>query len=372
MQVIAEDGYLKTADLRFNRYSVDLHAGKTFDALMTNPADPGYIPLYDRRLYLSNAAQAPGGMMAYLQVGEPNPMLTVATDGGTGTGKVAAESLPGGIHCDSSVPGSDCAQDYLADTQIKLVGHPNPGSLLRLPPNGWAGCDDVTAANDCLVTMSGAKDVTASFQAFSAAQLITPNGGESLPSGGFYTVRWGAPASAVKFRLMYSLNGGTSWALISNNITGNSYNWAVPTVRGNKTNVWLHLRGYRANGTVVSSDKSNARFSIDVLTVTAPALGGSCSSGVGAFCPITWVTNGAAGIVKTIVIEYTKNAGKTWLPVTTINNTGGLYDTGGTFNWDIEPAVLSNFPNSYVKITLKDVAGNVIARDVTGKFTITP
>ena len=48
---------------------MDLHAGKTFDALLTNPA-AGYIPLYDRRLYLSNAAQAPGGMLAYLEVAD--------------------------------------------------------------------------------------------------------------------------------------------------------------------------------------------------------------------------------------------------------------------------------------------------------------
>ena len=373
MQVIAEDGYLKAANLRFNRYSVDLHAGKTFDALLTTPA-AGYIALYDRRLYLSNAAQAPGGMLTYLEVGGPGPnTLNVITNGGTGTGRVTAESLPGGIYCDSSVAGSDCTEAYLAGTEVKLVGYPNPGSLLRQPPDGWTGCDWVTAANECIVTMSEAKNVTANFQTFAAVQLITPNGGESVPSGKFYTVRWGAPANAVKFRLRYSVDGGTTWLMIKKDITGHSFNWAVPPVRGNKTNSKVQVTGYNANDVVVGSDVSNAPFSIDVVTVTSPAAGSSWSSGVGQLAvPITWILNPAAGVVKTIVIEYSKNNGTTWLPVTTLDNSGGLYNTGGTYNWQIEPTVPSNKPSSFVRVTLKDAGGNVIARDRSGKFTITP
>lgn len=166
MQVIAEDGYVKATNLRFNRYSVDLHAEKTFDALLTNPAAAGYIPVYDRRLYLSNAAEVPGGMMAYLEVGGPGGnLLTVATNGGTGTGTVKAVSLPGGIYCDSSIAGSDCTQDYFAGIVLKLIGHGNANSTLSPIPNGWTGCDSVTAANECVVAMTGAKNVTASFVA---------------------------------------------------------------------------------------------------------------------------------------------------------------------------------------------------------------
>jgi hypothetical protein len=310
-------------------------------------------------------------MLTYLEVGGPGPnTLTVATNGGSGSGKVAAESLPGGIYCDSGVAGSDCTQSYLADTQLKLVGYPNPGSLL----NGWGvTCDFVTASNECIVTMSEAKNVVANFKAFAAMQLITPNGGGSIAAGSLYPVTWGAPANAVKFRLRYSLNGGTTWILINNNITGNSYNWAVPTVRGNKTNVKVQVTGFNANGVAIGSDVSNASFSINVVAVTSPAAGSSWSSGVGqAFVPVTWVTNGAAGIVKTIVIQYSKNNGVTWLPVTTLDNAGGLYDTGGTFNWQIEPTVNGAKPNSFVRVTLKDAAGNVFARDKSGKFKITP
>jgi hypothetical protein len=210
MRVIAEDGYLKPAVLRpgdgsLNRYSVDLHAGKTFDALLTNPT-AGYIPLYDRRLYLSNAAKAPGGMLTYLQVGSTNPLLTVATSGGTGTGTVAAESLPGGIYCNSAVVGSDCTQDYLAGTELKLVGLPDAGSSLAPSPGGWTGCDSVTAANECLVTMSAAKNVTAAFVGGAVGGGITltsPNGGEVVQRGQTLTVNWsynGTPGTRVRIQ----------------------------------------------------------------------------------------------------------------------------------------------------------------------------
>jgi len=378
MQVIAEDSYLKPDNLRFNRYSVDLHAGKTFDALLTNPA-AGYIPLYDRRLYLSNAAQAPGGMLTYLEVAaETQQTLTVSTSvAPNGTGKVVVESLPGGIFCDSSIiapalGATDCTQDYNTGTQVKLVAYPNPGSLLRQGPNGWTGCDTVTPDNECLVTMTAVKNVTANFQDFNAVRLITPNGGESVPSGSFYTVTWGAPANAVKFRLRYSIDGGNTWLMINKNITGNSFNWAVPTIRGNKRNAKVQVTGYRANGDVVGSDVSNAVFSINVVTVTSPVRGETWSSGVGQLAvPITWVSNPAAGVVRTIVIEYSKNDGAKWLPVTTLDNTGGQYNAGGTYSWQIEPTVPEAKPNSFVRVTLKDAGGNVIATDKSGKFTIT-
>jgi FtsP/CotA-like multicopper oxidase with cupredoxin domain len=195
MQVIAEDGYLKAANLRFNRYSVDLHAGKTFDALLTNPAAAGYIPLYDRRLYLSNASQAPGGMMTYLEVGGPGGnLLTVATNGGTGTGKVKAVTMPGGIFCDSSVVGSDCTQEYFAGTQVKLVAEANQGSQLNPSPNGWTGCDSLTLANECLITMTGAKNVTANFTLASPTPstnltLKRPNKGKVKKSK-LYKIKW--------------------------------------------------------------------------------------------------------------------------------------------------------------------------------------
>lgn len=376
MQIIAEDAFLKPANLRFNRYSIDLHAGKTFDALITNP-QAGYIPIYDRRLYLSNSTQVPGGMLAYLEVTDgAQHTLTVATNGGTGTGRVTVDSLPGGINCDSSIVppaigATNCTQNYNTNTELKLVGHPNPGSVLLPSPNGWTGCDSVTNTNECIVTMNSAKNITANFKEFSTLRLLTPNGGERIQAGSAYLVQWGAPANAVTFRLRYSLDGGTTWLLIKNGITGNSYNWIVPTPGQNRKIAILQITAFNRAGKNLGSDVSDAPFNIITIRVTAPAAGDTLISGdIAPPSTISWVSGATPGLVKKIVIEYSKNNGVTWNRVKTLDNSTGLYDTGGSFSQWVIPAVASNRPDSFVRVTLKDAAGNVVATGRSGKFTI--
>jgi hypothetical protein len=390
MQVIAEDAFLKPdapENLRFIRYSVDLHAGKTFDALITNPAVAGYIPLYDRRLYLSNAAQAPGGMLAYLEVSDVTQHLLNITKSGTGTGTVAAESAPGGTYCQTSStavpPDLGCSQLYNVNTELKLVGHPNPGSILALASDGtpfdpvttlpvaWTGCDSVTDANECLVTVNGAENVTASFKAFDKVKLLTPNGGERIPAGSAYLVQWGAPANAATFKLMYSLDGGATWLLIKKGITGNTFSWIVPTPGQNRKSALLQVTAFNKAGANIGSDVANAAFTIETVTVTVPAAGDTLISGNIAFpSTITWVSNATPGLVKEIVIEYSKDNGVTWKPVANLDNSSGIYDAGGSFTqWQIK-AVPVNKPDSFVRVTLKDAAGNTVARDKSGKFKI--
>jgi hypothetical protein len=362
MQVIAEDAYLKPATLRFNRYSVDLHAGKTFDALLTNPATAGYIPLYDRRLYLSNAAQAPGGMLTYLEVGGPGPnTLTVVTNG---AGKVAAESLPGGIYCDSSLVGSDCTEDYLAGTEVKLVGHPaTPGSSFA-----WTGCDLVTAANECLVTMSGAKDVAANFQGASgsAVTLFAPNGGETLASGSTFTIRWVGPVSAVKYTLQLSLNNGRAgtWRVIATNLTTNSYDWTVPSSIGNRGACRIRVVGLNAANRAVGADVSNAPFKIEVVKVLSPNGGQSLVSG--AQETISWQTNATIIPVTSVRLFYSVNGGRTWRVITTIT-TGNP----GSYAWTV-PTVTAANGNVKVRVLLLGGTRNLGVDFSDAVFSITP
>jgi len=75
MSIIAEDGNFMTAvnaagteiPAPKQQYSVLLPPGKTMDAIMTTPATAGLIPVYDRRLNLTNGAVSPGGMLVFLQ-----------------------------------------------------------------------------------------------------------------------------------------------------------------------------------------------------------------------------------------------------------------------------------------------------------------
>jgi hypothetical protein len=77
--------------------------------------------------------------------------LTVGTTG-VGTGTVT--SSPAGIEC-----GTACAASFTHGSVVTLKGAPG---LHSLPPQ-WVGCDSVNPKDECLVTMSEAKAVTATF-----------------------------------------------------------------------------------------------------------------------------------------------------------------------------------------------------------------
>jgi FtsP/CotA-like multicopper oxidase with cupredoxin domain len=249
MTIIAEDG--NPLPFSKEQYSLLLPAGKTMDAIFT-PAAEGYVPVYDRSLNLTNVAASPGGARVYLQVGAASPTLTVTKDG-TGTGTVTAESLPGGIDC-----GLDCSEAYITGTEIRLVGTPDPGSLLT----AWseAGC---TVPGDCVVTVNADTAVTATFTKFNAIKVLAPKAGDVIPGGSTTTIWWGAPANAVKFRLRYSLNNGATWKTIASNVVGNTYSWSVPVPPSNMTRCLVKVIGFNAKGVRVGAGTSG-KFTISV------------------------------------------------------------------------------------------------------------
>ncbi len=78
--------------------------------------------------------------------------LLKANLAGSGTGTVA--SSPSGINC-----GLDCEEEYEEGTKVTLTG--TPGANTKAV--AWTGCGAVNGENKCEVTMSAAKEVTATF-----------------------------------------------------------------------------------------------------------------------------------------------------------------------------------------------------------------
>ena len=99
--------------------------------------------------------------------------LTV-TKGGTGTGTV--NSSPAGISC-----GSTCSASFTAGTQVTLTASAAAGSQFT----GWSGACSGTGS--CIVTMSAAQAVTATFGVDSSGEVVidfaAANTGSTYTSG---------------------------------------------------------------------------------------------------------------------------------------------------------------------------------------------
>jgi hypothetical protein len=197
--------------------------------------------------------------------------------------------------------------------------------------------------------------------------LLSPNGGEVIPSGSPYTIEWVAPLEAETFKLKFSSDNGATWELIEEGITGTgyeSYESDVPTFTKNKTNCLIKVVGYDASGVKVGADKSDSPFTIAVLTVTSPNGGEVVPSG-GTY-DITWETNGTESEVESVELFYSRDGGTTWKLIEE-----ALIGNPGTYEWNPVPTPAKNLKNCLVKVKALDASGNKVAVDKSdATFTI--
>ena len=98
---------------------------------------------------------------------ERHPLKVTAA--GTGTGTVT--STPVGISC-----GGTCETTFAHGEAVTLKGVAGAGAKAVV----WSGCDSVNGSNECLVTMTAAKNVTATFTATPRFTLQVTKEGEGL------------------------------------------------------------------------------------------------------------------------------------------------------------------------------------------------
>jgi hypothetical protein len=186
--------------------------------------------------------------------------------------------------------------------------------------------------------------------------LISPNGGEVVPSGSIYPVQWGAPLEMVSFNLKYSMDNGKTWKPIASEIADTSYDWDVPTPPKNKKKCFVKVIGYDVSQKKLGADKSDRPFTIEVLRVLSPNGGETLKPG-GKYT-ITWLTNGTKNPVETVKLLYTTNGGTTWKKITT------LPENPGGYTWTI-PDVPKIKSKCRVKVVVKDGKGNTVGQDVS-------
>jgi hypothetical protein len=184
-------------------------------------------------------------------------------------------------------------------------------------------------------------------------------------------ITWAAPPKAVTFTLELSLDGGATWSTIATNLTGTVYpSWTVPTPLGNKRQCLIRVTGFDAGNAVVSSDRSDAGFTIEVVKLTFPD--GVPPPAVQSFTTgdpitITWTTVATKRPVDSVKLFYTLNNGTTWISIP-----GVPPGNPGSFAWTAPP-VPATRPKSRVKVVLKDIDGVTLGSDISDyKFTINP
>jgi hypothetical protein len=194
--------------------------------------------------------------------------------------------------------------------------------------------------------------------------LTAPDGGEIIPSGSTYTIKWIAPPDVVSFNLKYSLNNGRKWKVIAEGLTGNDHGWTVPTPRKNKKKCLVKVIGYDDSDAKVGADTSDAPFTIALVEVTSPSEGETLISEIP--YTIEWDTYGTKRPVEKVKLLYTKNGGRTWNKIETLEGDPGFYD------W-LVPDVAKTKSKCLVKVVLKDANGKTVGSDTSdGYFTIQP
>jgi hypothetical protein len=97
--------------------------------------------------------------------------------------------------------------------------------------------------------------------------LIEPEKGRVVPAGSTFRIRWNAKPEATRFRVLYSLNKGSSWKIVHPErkfVTGLSYDWEVRTPSKTKKNCLIKIIAYDEEGTKLGSDSSDKPFTIQV------------------------------------------------------------------------------------------------------------
>ena len=137
---VAEDG--KPYPYRKAQYTALLPAAKTLDVMLT-PELGAVYPILDRRLSLSNAGLAQGGMMAFLNFGPVGDMPTGAAGGSGGNGAPLLTSdsytTPAGVTLNVSAPGvlfNDSDPEFQSFRALAASGQTSGGGSYTLQANG--------------------------------------------------------------------------------------------------------------------------------------------------------------------------------------------------------------------------------------------
>jgi len=148
--------------------------------------------------------------------------------------------------------------------------------------------------------------------------LLSPNGGETFLGGDMEDVVW-AQDGATTLTIEYTINDGTDYVLIADNVdaTSGSYSWEIPNVE--ETQVKVRITDETNSALTDESDNYFAITQSATIAVVVPNGGESYAAGTSQ--SISWV--GVA--VSLFNIEFSSDNGATWSTV--VENYSGPINT---------------------------------------------
>jgi hypothetical protein len=132
----------------------------------------------------------------------------------------------------------------------------------------------------------------------STVTVSLPNGGETLNGGSMTAVVWSIGGYATSYyRVSFSMDGGSTWSVVTDTATGNFYTWTVPKVC--TTTGKIKVDGLDSAYAASVTDMSNGNFTVvsDDCTGTLPPSAGIYSPvGGGTTSGTTTAQSGIEGI----------------------------------------------------------------------------
>ena len=133
-----------------------------------------------------------------------------------------------------------------------------------------------------------------------------------------------------------------------------------PIVKKNENDCLVNIIAYDSADKKVAYDKSDAPFTIEVVTLTSPNGGETLTSG--ATHDIAWDTYETKKEIAKEVLKFTKNGGRTWEKITTIKG-----EDPGTYLWTV-PDVPKAKNKCKVKVQLKGANGKSLGADASDSY----
>jgi hypothetical protein len=214
----------------------------------------------------------------------------------------------------------------------------------------------VAAKNDCGSSTSGPVwSFTTIAPVYSSVTVLSPNGGEIIPCGSSYPIRWEAPPQALKFKLYYTTNRGGTWKRITEDyVTEKTYSWPVPVHGNTRKDCLIKVIGYDNAGKVTGQDQSNKTFTIQVVKLTSPNGGQTLWSG--GTHTISWLTYGTIRPVVGTRLSYSRDGGNTWKLIASLDD-----PSQATYTWTLPSFETTR--SILVRVILKDGDGNTVGSD---------